>query len=86
MWQLVGSSYRTGATSAGASSTTTTTPTPTPTRGSAASTLRTRTLAIGGVALLSSRLWLASKLNGDLTLNDLLAGKLSDGALSLTGG
>lgn len=70
---------------AGTSSTATSTSTATP--GSAlaafttASTL-TSTACIFG--LLSRCLWLASKLNGDLAAQNLLAGKLRDSTLSLS--
>lgn len=43
-------------------------------------------LTIGTLSLLASSLGLAGKLDGDLTLKDLLAGELSDGTLSLSGG
>lgn len=38
------------------------------------------------LSLLTSRLGLASQLNGNLSLEDLLAGKLSNGTISLVGG
>jgi hypothetical protein len=43
------------------------------------------TLAVGDVRLLTSRLGLAGELDRDLALQDLLAGKLGDGALGLGG-
>jgi hypothetical protein len=55
---------------------------------STASTLATGnalTSAHGTLSLLAGWLWLASKLNRDLALKDLLAGELNDGTLSLTG-
>lgn len=55
-------------------------------RGTAAGTFRTRTLTISTLCLLTSRLRLASELNGDLTLEDLLAGELLDSALGFRRG
>lgn len=44
------------------------------------------TLTLDGTLGLLARLGLAGELDGDLALEDLLAGELSDGALGLAGG
>ncbi len=58
--------------------------TATATSGLAAAGTIAGTLTVGALGLLS-RLGLAGELDGDLALEDLLAGELSDGALSLVG-
>jgi hypothetical protein len=73
------------ATTTATTSATATTAATTTTRSSAAMALCTRTLSVGTLGLLASRLGLASKLNGDLALEDLLAGELGNGTLGLTG-
>jgi hypothetical protein len=72
----------------GTTTSTASTATAATTSGSAAAgTFRARTLAVGTLdGLLASGLGLASELNRDLALKDLLAGKLLDGTLSLSGG
>ena len=81
---MPGSTY---ASTASATSTASTSATATATtRSTAAGALATRSLTVGSLGLLTSRLRLASKLNRDLALEDLLAGELLDGALSLAGG
>jgi hypothetical protein len=77
--------YTGGTATTGTTTSTAATATAATTAGSAAAgALRTRTLAVGTLnSLLASRLGLASELNGDLALEDLLAGELLDGTLSL---
>ena len=55
-------------------------------RSSATGTLGTRVAVGGTLGLLTSGLRSASKLDRDLALKDVLAGELSDGALSLSRG
>lgn len=74
------------ATATATTATTATTAATTTTRSSAAVALRTRTLSVSTLGLLASRLGLASELNRDLALEDLLAGELGNGTLGLVGG
>ena len=60
--------------------------TSTATTGRSAAVALTSALSVGTLSLLSGRLRLAGKLNGDLALQNLLAAKLGDGALGLSGG
>jgi len=63
---------------------------PTTTTGSAATTTTSRRAATSafstGLCLLGSRLGLASQLDGDLAVKDVLAVEVGDGALSLRRG
>lgn len=70
--------------SAGATTTTTTASASTPSRSSATRSLSTGTLSVGALGLLTSGLRLASQLDGNLALKDLLARELLDGALGLS--
>lgn len=67
----------------GTSAVASTTATTATTRSAAASALGASTL--GSLSLLTSRLGLAGKLNGNLALENLLAGELLDGTLGLGG-
>lgn len=70
-------------TAAGITATATTATGAATTRCAAAGPIGTLTLAVGGLGLLTSGLGLASELNRDLALEDLLAGELLDGTLGL---
>lgn len=73
--------YSTGTT--GTAAVTSTATTTTATRSTAASALGASTL--GSLSLLTSRLGLSGQLNGNLALEDLLAGELLDSTLGLGG-
>jgi hypothetical protein len=78
---IAGTTATTGTTSAA-----TARPTATPGGLSAAWCVGASTLAVGSLRLFAGGLRLASKLDRDLALEDLLARKLTNGALSLAGG
>lgn len=71
--------------SAGGAASTATAATATTSRSSAARALSTRAITISTLRLLTSRLRLASELDGNLALQDLLAGELLNGTLGLSG-
>lgn len=79
--------YGSAATAGTTTATTATATTATATASSTAATaLSTGSVAVGSFSLLASGLGLASELDRDLALEDLLAGELLNGALSLGGG
>lgn len=79
--------YGSAASAATTAATTATATTATATASSTtATTLSTGTLAVGSLSLLAGGLGLASELDRDLALENLLAGELLDGTLSLGGG
>jgi hypothetical protein len=81
---LIWTTYTTASTATTTATSTTATSTATATGGlPAAGTLAV--LSVGTFSLVGSSLGLASKLDGDLALQDLLARELSNGALSLAG-
>lgn len=78
--------HASGATATATTATTSAATSAATTRGSAARALRAGALSVSTLSLLTSRLGLASQLNGNLSLEDLLAGKLSNGTISLVRG
>lgn len=72
--------------SAGTATTTTTASATATSRSSATRSLSAGTLSVGALGLLTSGLGLASELDGNLALKDLLSGELLDGTLGLSRG
>ena len=81
-----GDTYGSGTATAGSTSTTTTATGAAASRSAAAGAVGTLTLSVGSLGLLAGRLGLASELDRNLALEDLLAGEFLNGTFGLGGG